>query len=430
MKWFKSRFAKKLAAGMKPGGDLIGALREVEDFAIAEEEDARAFADFMKTIADRYQANQLRAELPLRSLIGFFQNIETKETGRILKSLAIPHLIRLFDGQFRLYRQSGLSSDETDDLMVVLTLLAFYQTAEGTQRVIDAARLPLEPNAFLWKGVFENFFKGHEFSHLLCDRLRKPLPPGSIRLAYLDFCNTLGRDGELASHPFDTPEGHVVLERWLVKQADAEEGDPICATASLPFISNPKRDQLLALAMDHPKQDVQIEAGWASARMGSEAGIRFLARLSCDPRTSKTACSYLEELGRADAIPEEAEEPDFVATAEMASWLSHPSEFGEPPDEIDVYNSCKLFWPPSNDRRRVWLVRYRYRAGPNREQEEIGVGMVGSTTFALFGETTVEMSPDEIYALHCCWELQTKRDPRAPRELSVKAGKRILDKYN
>jgi hypothetical protein len=426
----KSQFAKKLAAGMKPGADLTSALREVEDFALAEEEDARVFADFMKTIADRYQAHQLADELPLRSLIGFFQNIETKEAGRILKSLAIPFLIRLFDGQLRLYCQSGLSSDETDNLMVVLTVLAFYETAEGTQRIIDAVRLPLEPNAFLWKRVFENFFKGHDYSQSICDQLRDPLPTGSIRLAYLDFCNTLARDGELANHPFDTPEGHAVLEKWLLKRDDNEKGDPISATASLPFISNPKRDQLLALAMDHPKQHVQIEAGWASARMESEGGIKFLARLCCDPRTSKTACSYLEELGRADAIPEKADEPDFVATAEMASWLSHPSEFGEPPDEIDVYDSRKLFWPPTSDLRWVWLVRYRYRAGPNREQDEIGVGMVGSTTFALFGETTAGMPPDEIYALHCCWELQGNRDPRAPRELSVRAGKRILDKYN
>src|SRR5262249_1417122 len=142
-----------------------------EDFAIAEEEDARVFADFMKTIADRYQANQLHDELPLRSLIGFFENIETKEAGRILKSLAIPHLIRLFDGQFLLHSQTGLSSDETDDLMVLLSLLAFYETAEGTQRIIDAARLPLEPNAFLWRRIFENFFKGHDYSQLLCDQL-------------------------------------------------------------------------------------------------------------------------------------------------------------------------------------------------------------------------------------------------------------------
>jgi len=36
------------------------------------------------------------------------------------------------------------------------------------------------------------------------------------------------------------------------------------------------------------------------------------------------------------------------------------------------------------------------------------------------------MPPEDIYALHCCWELQQNGDPRAPEELSVAAGRKLL----
>jgi len=49
--------------------------------------------------------------------------------------------------------------------------------------------------------------------------------------------------------------------------------------------------------------------------------------------------------------------------------------------------------------------------------------MVGSVTFALFGETTADLKPEEVYALHCCWSWKTmeieeflQRDPLRQEE--------------
>ena len=56
--------------------------------------------------------------------------------------------------------------------------------------------------------------------------------------------------------------------------------------------------------------------------------------------------------------------------------------------------------------------------------------MVGSDTFALFGEDTAGLSPEDIYGLHCCWELEMNEDPRAPEERTPEAGRRILAEHN
>lgn len=85
-------------------------------------------------------------------------------------------------------------------------------------------------------------------------------------------------------------------------------------------------------------------------------------------------------------------------------------------------------WPPTQDTRPLWLIKYTYAADPNDPEDypESGIGLVGSETGVLFDETTLEHTPEEVYALHCCWELQQQGDERAPEELSIEAGAKLL----
>jgi hypothetical protein len=110
--------------------------------------------------------------------------------------------------------------------------------------------------------------------------------------------------------------------------------------------------------------------------------------------------------------------------AEMFGWPSHPNEFGRTPDDIDLYDTRELYWLPTNDTRRLRLLRYRYIKG-EEEGEDVVIGQVGSATFALFGETTTAMCPEDVYGLHCCRELEMNEDPRAPRERSASAGRKL-----
>jgi hypothetical protein len=85
----------------------------------------------------------------------------------------------------------------------------------------------------------------------------------------------------------------------------------------------------------------------------------------------------------------------------------HPNEFGRPPDQITEYDTRDLYWPPTGDRRRFWLFKYRYQPQGADGQAHEGIGLVGSTTFALFGEATADLAPEDVYGLHCCWEHPT-----------------------
>ncbi|HEY8430731.1 MAG TPA: hypothetical protein VIL20_20270 [Sandaracinaceae bacterium] len=108
--------------------------------------------------------------------------------------------------------------------------------------------------------------------------------------------------------------------------------------------------------------------------------------------------------------------------AACAEWLAHPNEMGRPPDSIELYDHRVAAWPPTNDVRPLWLFRYAY----DGESPAAGLVMFGSVTFALFGETSADLSPEDAYALHCCWELAMNGDPRAPEQRSVRAGRKLL----
>jgi len=410
----KSELEKAFEQAVQPGADLIERLSRVRFEPVQTPADAHAICRALDHIAAAASGTSTSSQLHMAAT--FFQAVKSEEVFQVLFREGIPRLIQVFDEQWQSPKR------DLKKLPFVLKIFAMFRHEDATRRIIHAAHE--EPEGYMWPLIFAVFDKSHPFRQTLCEALRDPLPTGFLGYIYLGFVNKLARAGDIDRHPFDTPAGKARLHEYLSSSPAKYGHTAHDATAALPFISNPERDEMLALAMDHPEADVQMEAAWAAARLGSEGGVKYLARLCQEPRSAKRACRYLVEVGRADAIPAEAREPDFLAMAEMCSWLAHPHEFGKNPDEITLYDTRVLFWPPTNDRRRVWLFKYLYR-----KKEDVGLGMVGSVTFALFGETAPSQSPEDAYALHCCFELQENNDPGAPKERSVAAGREILDRY-
>lgn len=306
------------------------------------------------------------------------------------------------------------------DLVFMLKIYALYASQGGMERVIAAARDRQLETEYLWAVVFDIYAsEGHPLGSEVVDALRSSLPRGFAGIAFLDACNRMVRENRLDEHPFASIEGLAHLEGCLRDPDEAHFSYAQSATAALPFLAEDARERLLAVAMAHPDRGVRLEAAWADARSGGNRGLDFLAEACLAPHSSAVACGYLSELGREDVIPDAARDPDFEAQATISRWLQHPSELGEVPDQLELYDTRVLDWPPTNDRRRVWL--FSWAKGDDR-----GLAMVGSITFALFGEATADLSPEDAYALHCCWELSMNGDARAPKERSIAAGRKLL----
>lgn len=363
---------------------------------------------------------------PFSRIVGLFQQPTAKEAAVTLRAEALPALLRLYDARLREWRKAGPREgydSAASDLLFALKIFAMYRGEEALQRIIDAARIPLDADGYMWSVVLSALVEAEpEAAIRVAAVLREPLPPGFIAVALLDMANTLAREHGVTSHPFDTARGRELLRAFLTDEDPDHYGYAHSAAASLPFLTDSR--ELLTLAQEHPDVAVRMEAAWAAAYRGDALALARLQGWSKDPKTRKRAMTYLKELGSSPAPVPEEERPRLDAMAEMSQWLEHPSEFGRAPDHLEVYDHRRLFWPPTNDERDVWLLRYRYDDEEGAPEE--GVGMVGSVTFALFGEATAGMPPEDIYALHCVWELQQEGDKRAPKERTAEAGRKLL----
>ncbi len=373
---------------------------------------------------EKYTAPEDFFTSPFHRIVGLFQQPTVQEAADTLNDEALPVLLRLYDARLREWRKAGPREDYDRDvgaLLFALKMFAMYRGEETVQRIIDAARIPLDSDDPMWSVILSALVEhGPEYASRVAAALREPLPPGFLAKALLDMGNTLAREHGVTPHPFDTPQGRERLRAFLIDKDPDHFSYAHSATASLPFLTSSR--ELLALAQEHPEVVVRMEASWAAARGGDALALVRLQEWSKNPKTRWRAVAYLEELGGEPAPIKEEERPRFDAMAKMSQWLEHPMEFGRAPDRLELHDHRRLFWPPTHDERDVWLFRYRYEGDNPME----GVGMVGSITFALFGEATAELPPEDIYALHCVWELQQRGDARAPKERTAQAGRKLL----
>ncbi|HMO36345.1 MAG TPA: hypothetical protein PKA06_09900, partial [Gemmatales bacterium] len=414
-----------LARGLSPGGDLIHELAQLKDYKIRTAASSHAICLALARLIE-LPPELPETSLPTRSaldwLIGMFQQVETREAYEVLLLYGMPPLVQLFDER----------SDRVD-LLYLLKLFAMYRLEVGVDRIIQAAQTGLHPEGRLWSVIFRQLDLEHPQADKMMAALRDPLPTGFINIAYLDWVNAFSLADRLSEHPFDTEAGYRLLHKYLTDQNPQRYSYAQSAAASLPFLKHANRKELLALALDHSSTQVQLEGAWASAKMGSSAGVSILSRLCCDPVYSKIACQYLRELELEEAIPRQVQEPEFQARAELIQWLAHPDEFGRPPDDIRLLDTRELYWPPTRDRRQLWLFAYSYdveeEASEHPNPYQQGVGMVGSITFSLLGKTHPSLAAEDIYALHCCWELEYRGDLRSPQMRDIQAGRRLLAEH-
>jgi len=84
---------------------------------------------------------------------------------------------------------------------------------------------------------------------------------------------------------------------------------------------------------------------------------------------------------------------------EMVEWLSFPTEFGRPPDEIHLIDRRIWTLPGEDGPELCSLYRYRY-------DQEWDVGLTGPFTFSLTGEELDGKPVEEIYAAFGAWHSQ------------------------
>ena len=419
-----SRLQQALQEGLADG-KLADRLRELGEYVIETQADAEAVCEALRSLPPSGGERSCGSS-PVSSILQLFECLYADDcpAARVLYRRGVAELIQM------LQRLDVTCDSDQWDALLTLKVLAAYGTRAGAEQVVQAALRPLDDESFLWSEVMQQYSASNPQTPYVYQQLAQTLPTGFIAVALLDSANAALLAGAPLPHPFNTRPGRRRLHDWLAASNHQASSYALSAAAALPFIDPPDRDSLLALAFEHADAAVQMEASWASAKLGSKAGLKCLARCCLDPHRALVALRYLEELGRTDLAPPESLAPDFQAQAVICDWLAHPNEFGGPPDHIELWDHRRFHWPPSRKDRELRLFLYRYDDHTGHDPPFIGVAMSGSIPWSFGEQHDSQLSPEDYYALHCCWELEINGDPLAPESRSLEVGHAILRRFN
>ncbi|MFM7562122.1 MAG: hypothetical protein ACKO81_03700 [Planctomycetota bacterium] len=398
---FESKLERALKRGLKPEGSIAKELDKLPDFELSSQADARAVCETLATLLQREVENVPVPAEDFLELALLFQLVTEGDTPAFetLERRGIPLLAKLYDRQLE-----RLDPANVEHLLTGLHTLAMYGAIGSERRILTALRRQLGVEDAQWEEIFLTLFTPPIASDEFFSQIKLNLPAGKTGLALLQAANEASLEGDLPTHPFDSAAGRDRLRVWLSNQDDGDSA--YRATVALAFVSEEVRKPLLPLALEYPDPSVQLEAAWAAGRNGDEQGLRLLARATLSLDLSVRAKQYLEELEREDLIPEEAKAPDFSAKAEFSDWLQHPNELGVAPDEVEIIDRRELKWPPEMQPRTVWLVRYFLRDSLGLDPDDVGCGLVGSGTWCFFDPEMLRRPPEDIYAIHCGWEME------------------------
>lgn len=448
--WFRDPLVHAVNKGLKPGGDLAWELSQLEYATVETEAQAQAVLRALASLAQEHDSNTQSESSVEYEVTKLFLNAWDVDSPAyvLLWRRGIPELISIYD-KLRLRQEQAsragqpVEESRVDDLVMMLAVMAQYQTREGADCLLEAAQSGLGQNSTQWYSVLSHLDTEHPQSERLFSEFRKRLPPGYIASQLLYIANSNALNDAKFDHPFSSPAGLIRLKQWLITETVPEEEEDDddddealeqarAAAIALAFVDLPEREAVLEIAARHPDRSVRLEGAWAAARTGLDSGFKRLVEYSRDVHSSTLAQTYLEELERADLIPAEASEPKFAAMAELSNWLQSEYEFGQAPDEMEVIDQRKLKWlrseyygevdsepqtDPSNadkeagkeaDQDELTLlsvVRYR-TAGPTPlDEDHTGVGLVGSpVTWSFYSDDIEQLPFEDIYGVHYAFE--------------------------
>ncbi|MBT1695978.1 hypothetical protein KK083_03760 [Fulvivirgaceae bacterium PWU4] len=419
-----SALEKTLKAWIKnPTSEISEKLRKISNPEVKAEAESKLICQALGIIKSQLQASfDEKTENNIYELTVLFQSASTKEAANYLNDIGIPLLIDILSAiELKQYKSESFFSCAP----MMLKMFAVYKNQKGWNKLAECVKSDFKNEEYMWSVILNAASDNESKYDLIIQALNGKIPSGFLGISYLDMCNAIAIRTNTFKHPFNSPQGFAFLDAIVKNNDPAGESYIVSATASIPFLAKEYQDSLLETVSKHKSIDIQMEAAWAGAKMGGNESVDKLAGFAKDYRYSTKAISYLNELHLENRIPNEIQAPDFQALSEMCNWLAHPNEYGAYPDHAEIFYKTSLYWPPTKDVRPIYLIKYTYKNHKEDGSDDVGIGLVGSVTFSLFGlQNMLTLKPVELLAIHCNWELEKENYQ------DIKSGIALLKKHN
>lgn len=378
------------------------------DVAITSESDFLAIAQWISQLdidAPNPSSNSIaNYETCLRLLVEF----ELSEH-LLIDSLGVQRAI-----EKQLDRILRLDSDALKPLELVamnsLRYLLMTKSSNSERLLLDIAENKRLQQSAYWSTIAYVIPQKSPVCRSLIIRILRGEWMGRVSVSMIEFQNAQTFNDANYPHFLNHSKGSEIVRQWLSPDLSNEMqafGAPKAAAISLAFLQSPDWFELVRLACEHPDMNVVLEGAWAGARRADDASIERLVKLAQDVRYSNTAVDYLRELSLESRIPSAIENPDFAARAELAKWLSYPTEKGRPPDSLEIIDNRRMTWPLEDAPVNVYLIQFSYKDPTGGAKDEVDIGFVGPMTFCHYDMKMSDRPKEDIYAIHVFRELES-----------------------
>ncbi|MCJ8331872.1 MAG: hypothetical protein HRT89_08490 [Lentisphaeria bacterium] len=399
------------------------ALESALDSAVRDGNYSNAFSPFIdppidtvksaKVICKALDNFELRTEddyQHLNLLSQFFNNPTAKNVRDVFYERGIHLLVKHYEHLVLI--------EHPDHALIhqIVAIFANYEHPDTVRRITYA--VASFPNGDAWYPIMDKLLTPENALYQsIIFELSSHAPGGDACLAFINALNRLIENDDLDSHPLNTLAG---IEIFKTLPYNSSKGSVILADTLIHL--DLLDEAYLQTLLSDGSFEMKLESARILALRGDETAIETLTVFCSSYFYAAKAEVYLIAAGQRRAVGETMKNIDFRAKARLAAYLSSVDQYAAVPDEISIYDSRELFWPPTDSIEEVWLLKYSYE-----DKDLEGIGMVGTVTACLHDEVTVGMDPDSCYALHCCYEMDLLNDPRCPETRTVEAGKALLN---
>ena len=394
-----------------------------KEFKVSTEYEAKLICDALIIIKEQIKSGfNKEIDNNLHSITALFQSVSTQESYKYLDAHGIDLLVEIMNvinSQVN-YDKSLITSD-----LFIIKIFAYYKNKNGLSSMVKYIKENYQSGNYFWEIAFQVLSQDSLKYNYVISELKGYLPEKFLGITYLDMCNEIALHNKSFIHPFNSENGYLYLKNVIIANKKKDESYVASATSALPYLKEEYRKELYPLIADNDNIEVQIEATWTGARTGEKKSIDKLIEYAKDYRYHERVSEYIKALHLEGQISEYTNKPDFVALCDMCGWLSHPMEYGKYPDNAEIIYQKELYWPPTKDRRTIYLIKYTYKSFNVDGSDDVGIGMVGSTVWSFYSINNIlTMKPIELLGMYCIWEIQKGKIEDS------KKGIDLLKKYN
>lgn len=367
---------------------------------------------------------------PLHVVTGLFQEVKTEAAYRVLSQKGLPILNEVV--QESLYGGRFIPGQ---DILFILKVMAAYRFRPVVRHLAAALRKELEPDHYLWPVLFAHFAEpDHPQALALVEKLGHALPPRSPGIGLLHLGNVLAERAQIFRHPFSAELGRERLGALLSGDESILWEDAMAATTALAFVDPNWRPELLDLARQHGHPRVRLEAQGVQALEGhggaaSDRVMNELLDHAKNPRYSRQAVRLLRRAGAESTIPGELEAAEFQALADLSEHLENTGRFPGPPDDLQLFDTRSLCWPPALGESICSLCEFRYRQDDGQEAAK-GMALVNGHVTVYMEQAINHLNVDDLYAFFCFYEATLASVDEVNVTECIARGRTLLNRHH